>query len=71
MLIGNIYLKQAQLMLRDVDGSEIGLTLDDALEIYNYVNDHMQEIEERIQANWQEYITSIHPCSDHTAEGVQ
>ncbi len=59
MLIGHIYLKQTHLMLRDVDGSEVGLTLDDALDVYNYVKDHMQEIEEKRQANWQEYITSL------------
>jgi hypothetical protein len=59
MLIGTIYLKQTHLVLRDVDGSEVGLTLDDALKVCTYVKDHRQEIEARRQTNWQEYITSI------------
>ncbi len=59
MLIGHIYLKQTHLLLRDVDGSEVGLTLDDALDVYTFVKDHLPEIEERRQANWQEYITLV------------
>ncbi len=58
MLLGHIYLKQTHLMLRDVDGSEVSLTLDDCLDVYHFVKDHMREIEERIQANWQEFINS-------------
>jgi hypothetical protein len=65
MLIGNIYLTRTHLILRDVDGSEVWLTLDDAVAAYNYVKDHLQEIEARIHANWQEYITSI----DQTTKG--
>ena len=58
MLIGHIYLTQTHLILRDVDGSEVNLTLDVALDVYTFVKDHMREIEERKQANWQEFITS-------------
>jgi hypothetical protein len=59
MLIETIYLKQTHLVLRDVDGSEISLTLEDALEVYNYVKDHMREIEAQRQANWQEFINFV------------
>jgi len=57
MLLGNIYLKPTHLILRDVDGSEVSLSLDDALNVYQFVKDHLKEIEEHIQANWQECIT--------------
>jgi DUF971 family protein len=59
MLLGTISLQQAHLVLKDVDGSEVSLTLDDCLDVYQFVKEHLQEIEERIQANWQEYIASI------------
>jgi hypothetical protein len=71
MLIGNIYLTQTHLMLRDVDGSEVSLTLDDCLDVYTFVKDHLQEIEAQRQVNWQEYNSALHPGSDQTAEGVQ
>jgi len=62
MLLGTIYLKQTHLILRDVDGSEVGLPLDDALDVYLFVKDHLKEIEVHIQANWQECITeSVRP----------
>jgi hypothetical protein len=48
MLIGQIYIKQPHLILQDVDGSEVSLTLDDALDVSNFVKDHMQEIEAQI-----------------------
>jgi hypothetical protein len=57
MLIGTIYLKQTHLILRDVDGSEESLTLEDALDVYAFVKEHLQEIEERRNMNWQEFIT--------------
>ena len=59
MLIENIYLTQTQLVLKDVDGSEVSLVLDDTLEVYTYIKDHMQELETRRQANWQEFIASV------------
>jgi hypothetical protein len=59
MLIGHIHLNQTHLILKDVDGSEVSLTLDDAIDVYHFVKDHLQEIEEQRQANWQEYITSV------------
>jgi hypothetical protein len=57
MLIGTIYLKQTHLILRDVDGSEESLTLEDTLDVYAFVKEHLQEIEERRNMNWQEFIT--------------
>jgi hypothetical protein len=54
ILIGTIYLNQTHLILRDVDGSEVSLTLEDALQVYNFVKDHLSEIEALRQANWQE-----------------
>ncbi len=68
MLIGTIYLNQTHLMLQDVDGSEVGLTLDDCLDVYTFVKDHMREIEEKRHANWQEYITSIDQTESDSVE---
>lgn len=66
MLIGKIYLNQTHLILRDVNVSEVSLTLDDALDVYTYVNDHLQEIEAQRQSNWQEFITSVdNPDQEH------
>jgi hypothetical protein len=59
MLLGTIHLKQTHIILQDVDGSEVSLTLEDALDLYNFLKDHKQEIEEQLQANWQEHITLI------------
>ncbi len=67
MLIGYTYLTQTHLILRDVDGSEVSLTLDDTLELYTYIKEHKKGIEQRIQENWQEFITSI----DQTEDVVQ
>jgi hypothetical protein len=70
MLIGTIYLTQTNLILRDVDGSEVSLTLDDCLDLCNFVKDHISEIEAQRKANWQEYITSTDSCCDQTKEEV-
>ncbi len=70
MLLGTISLKQTHLVLKDVDGSEVSLTFEDALDVYAFVKDHMPEIEEQRLANWQEYNSALHPGSDQTAEGV-
>ncbi len=71
MLLGTISLKQTHLVLQDVDGSEVSLTLEDALDVYTYVKDHMSEIEAQRQVNWQEYSSAIQLVSDQTIEGVQ
>jgi hypothetical protein len=59
MLLETINLKQTQLVLRDVDGSEVSLTLDDARDLYQFVKDHLQEIEEKREANWQGYLATV------------
>jgi hypothetical protein len=59
MLLGHIYLKQTHLILRDVDGSEVSLTLDDVLEVLTFLTEHKQEIEQRAVANWQQFITEV------------
>jgi len=56
-LIGTIYLKHTHLILRDVDGSEERLMLEDALEVLAFLAKHKHEIEERAEANWQKFIT--------------
>ncbi len=70
MLIGTICLKQAHLILKDADGSEVSLTLEDALDVYTYIKDHLPEIEERRQVNWQEYLGAMQLNSGQTGEGV-
>ncbi len=59
MLIGTTYLKQTHLILRDVDGSEVSLTLEDSLDLYTFLKEHKRGIELRIQENWQDFITPI------------
>jgi hypothetical protein len=59
MLIGTIYLKQTHLILRDVDGSEVSIPLEDSLDLYTFIKEHKKGIEQRIQENWQDFITSI------------
>jgi hypothetical protein len=59
MLIGTTYLTQTHLILRDVDGSEVSVTLDDTLELYTFLKEHKKGIEQRIQENWQEFITCL------------
>jgi hypothetical protein len=59
MLLDTISLNQTHLVLKDIDGSEVNLTLEDVLDVYHFVKDHMSVIEAQRQANWQEYITSV------------
>jgi hypothetical protein len=59
MLLETINLKQTHLVLRDVDGSEVSLTLDDAVDLYQFVKDHLQEIEVKREANWQAYLATV------------
>jgi hypothetical protein len=66
MLIGTISLKQTHLVLKDVDGSEVSLTLDDGLDLYHFVKDHMREFEERRQVNWQAFMRFYAALSQFT-----
>ena len=59
MLLETINLKQINLVLQDVDGSEVSLTLDDVIEVYQFVKDHLPEIEEKREANWQAYLATV------------
>lgn len=59
MILEKIYLNKTQIVLQDVDGSEVALTLDDAREVYQFVKDHLQEIEEKREANWQAYLNTV------------
>ena len=59
LLLETINLKQTNLVLRDVDGSEVSLTLDDAIDLYQFVKDHLQEIEVKREANWQAYLATV------------
>ena len=59
LLLDKISLIQSHIVLQDVDGSEVSITLDDAIDLYQFVKDHIQEIEEQIQANWQAYLATV------------
>jgi len=59
LLLDKIYLKQSHIVLQDVDGSEVSVTLDDAIDLYQFVKDHLQEIEKRKEANWQAYLATM------------
>jgi hypothetical protein len=71
MLLGNISLKQTHLILKDVDGSEVSVTLEDALDLYTFIKVHLQEIEERQLANWQEFLASIDRPDQTRSSSVQ
>jgi hypothetical protein len=49
VLIGQVYLKNGVVVLRDVDGSEENLLLEEALELADWINQHRAEIEYRIE----------------------
>jgi len=59
LLLDTISLKQSHIVLQDVDGSEVSITLDDTIDLYQFVKDHLQEIEERRVANWQAYLATV------------
>ena len=68
MLIGTKYLTKTHLILRDVDGSEVSLTLEDTLELFTYIKEHKKGIEQRIQENWQDFLTSIDQAKSNSVE---
>ena len=51
MLIEQRYLKNGFVVLRDVDGSEVNILLEEALELADWINQRRAEIEKRIHAN--------------------
>ena len=59
MLLGHITLTQTHLILRDVDGSEVSVTLEDSLDLYTFLKEHKKGIEQRIQENWQEFLNTV------------
>ena len=59
LLLDKISLKKTHIVLQDVDGSEVNLTLNDAVDLYQFVKDHLQEIEEKREANWQAYLATV------------
>ena len=59
MLLEKINLEPTHIVLQDVDGSEVSITLDDTIDVYQFVKDHLQEIEEQIQAYWQGYLATV------------
>ena len=59
MLLGRMYLTQTHLILRDVDGSEVRITLDDSLDLYTFLKEHKKGIEQRMQENWQEFSSTV------------
>ena len=50
MLIKDMYFKGNMVVLRDMDGSEVKLTFDDAIDLYVWLRTHMQELEDKNQA---------------------
>ena len=59
LLLDTISLTQSHIVLQDVDGSEVSITLDDTIAVYQFVKDHLQEIEEQRQTYWQAYLATI------------
>ena len=59
LLLDTISLTQSHIVLQDVDGSEVSITLDDTIAAFQFVRDHLQEIEEKRQANWQAYLATV------------
>jgi hypothetical protein len=48
MFIEKVYLKDHHLILRETDGSEVFLTLQDALDLADWIQKHQNEIRERM-----------------------
>jgi nucleoside-diphosphate-sugar epimerase len=48
MLIGHTYLRGRALVLRDVDGSEQSMSIEDALDLLAWLTEHKGEIQERL-----------------------
>lgn len=65
MLIGQIYFKGDTVVLRDVDGSEVELSLGDAINLFIWLRHNMDEIERR---NMQEQFEKSNP-DDFLHEG--
>ena len=59
LLLDTISLKQSHIVLQGIDGSAVAITLDDAVDLYQFVKDHLQEIEEKREANWQAYLATL------------
>ena len=59
LLLVTISLRKSHIVLQDVDGSEVSITLDDTIDLYQFVRDHLQEIEEKRQACWQAYLATV------------
>lgn len=49
MLIGEVFIRDAHLILRDVDGSETSLTLTDTLELMKWLLAHVHELREAVK----------------------
>lgn len=49
MLIDEVFFRDSHLILRDVDGSEVTITLQDAADLRNWLNRRYTEIVERIR----------------------
>jgi cytochrome c len=48
MFIEKVYLKDHHLILREMDGSETFLTLQDALDLADWIHKHQKEIRKRM-----------------------
>lgn len=59
LLLEKISLKKTHIVLQDVDGSAVAVMLDDTIDLYQFVKDHLQEIEEQRLANWQAYLNTV------------
>jgi inhibitor of KinA sporulation pathway (predicted exonuclease) len=49
MLIESVYIRNTHLVLRDVDGSEESMPLEDALDLLTWLSQHKSDIETRMQ----------------------
>ena len=65
MPIKEISFKGNLVVLRDMDGSEVKLTFDDAIDLYVWLRTHMQELEDKNQAV---HFQQSH-ADDHLHEG--
>jgi hypothetical protein len=48
MLIGQVFIRRGVLVLRDVDGSEQTMPLDDALDLLKWLTEHQGEMKGRV-----------------------
>jgi hypothetical protein len=63
MLLGEVFFRENTLELRGVDGSEVGIPLQDAQELLDWLQAHAGELQDRLREALEQYDVE-HPLRD-------